>query len=155
VVERDDRPGVRVVPQDAFEPGDLLLLAFVGVERDDAYALVIDVVGGLLQPVGAVLGEGELGGPVPRELGLRGPLGLGLGGGAGIGAGGCRGGRRPFVLVVAGRGDAGDHRVDPPAGPEPLAPLGVAVGVVHQVAGVDDEPRLGGVGIGAADDPGP
>ena len=59
------------------------------------------------------------------------------------------------VLVIAGRGHAGDHRVQPAAGAEPLAPLGVACAVVDQVARVNHEPGLGSIAMSFADHPRP
>jgi len=43
------------------------------------------------------------------------------------------------ALVISRRGNDRNHAVEPAAGAKPLAPLGVAVVVVHQIAGVEHE----------------
>ena len=68
--------------------------------------------------------------------------------------------RRSFsgpALTVAyswfpGGGDDGDGAVDPGGGAEPLAPFGVAVGAVDEVAGVEGEGGPGGLAEGFAED---
>ena len=54
--------------------------------------------------------------------------------------------------MVAGRREDGDGGVDPCRGAEPLAPLGIAVGAVDEIAGVEGEGRAGRIAKRLAED---
>ena len=70
MVEGDQRPGVWVGRQHAVEPGGLVLDPAVGVEADEAGALVVDVVDGLFEAGHPVFGKRELGLPVDGQAAL-------------------------------------------------------------------------------------
>ena len=138
VVQEDDRPARRVVGQLPLQPGHLIprglgvFVDHVGVERDDANALIIDPIHGLGQHVGrAVLGQGELQPPLGRQH-LRGRA-LGL-----------------HVFVVARRHQRRGLGQTVGVHIEPFAPFRVVVGPVDQVAGEQHEGRVRGLAQGAA-----
>ena len=99
------------------------------------HVLVDQRVAGFFQADRAVLRQGELRPPMVRKAAFA-----------------------VFVfrlLMIAGDRHAGNHRVEPAAGAEPVAPFGVGLSLVDQVARMDHEASLRGVAVSLAYDAGP
>jgi len=57
--------------------------------------------------------------------------------------------------MISGGWDVGDHGVEPASCGEPLPPLGIPVGAVDEITGVEEKSSFGGIGMSFPDDSGP
>ena len=133
----DDRPAVGIALELALQPGDLLFELFVGVEGDDADALVVYVIDGFQKIfVNRFFRKGELRSPVMGDTAV--PVHL-----------------TAKVLVIARSRDPWNHGVNPVSSFEPLRPIPVEVGVVDEIAGVNHEAGMGCIRKGRSNRPRP